>query len=224
MCYSVKTSILSFSLGLIASIFAFLSRQFILGTLILFYSQMQLSEAIIWRGIDTKNISLNKMGTSYGKYLLPTHNIAIGIGILLSIIFVDKKILKPTDFIPLVVGIIFFVCIVILQYSRKQYNDITYPANPSCIDRSCQNNENRLRWPYPHHWYMISYVISLIFLLIYIKPLASKIFLGSMFSITFFMSAILVPKSVGSVWCFSTAILAPVLVLGNYFMINKASY
>ena len=87
MCYSVKTSIISYTLGIIAGIFALFTRQTVLGLLILAYSQMQFSELLIWYGIDTDNDNLNRFGTSYGKYLLATHNIAIGIGIILSIIF-----------------------------------------------------------------------------------------------------------------------------------------
>ena len=112
MCYSVKTSIISYTLGIIAGIFALFTRQTVLGLLILAYSQMQFSELLIWYGIDTDNDNLNRFGTSYGKYLLATHNIAIGIGIILSIIFISKKKLKITDFIPLAIGILFFMYIV----------------------------------------------------------------------------------------------------------------
>jgi len=75
MCYSFKTSILSYILGMISGIFAILTNQIVLGVLILTYSQMQLAEMLIWHGIDTNNENLNKFGTSYGKYLLATHNI-----------------------------------------------------------------------------------------------------------------------------------------------------
>ena len=111
MCYSVKTSIISYILGIIAGIFALSTRQITLGILILTYSQMQLAELLIWQGIDTYNDNLNRTGTSYGKYLLAIHNIAIGIGIILSIIYVSKEKLKFMDFIPLIVGILFFLYI-----------------------------------------------------------------------------------------------------------------
>ena len=62
MCYDFKTSIISYSLGMIAAIFALCTRQYILGMLILFYVQMQLSEALIWKGLDSQpdNKILNK--------------------------------------------------------------------------------------------------------------------------------------------------------------------
>ena len=73
MCYSFRTSIFSYTMGISAAIFALSTRQYILGMLILSYCQIQLAEAIIWRGIDTDNKSLNKAGTDYAKYTLPSH-------------------------------------------------------------------------------------------------------------------------------------------------------
>jgi hypothetical protein len=58
--------------------------------------------------------------------------------------------------------------------------------------------------------------------LIFIKPLKSKIYILSLFSISFLLSYILFPKNVGSFWCFVAAILAPILVIGNYYIIKEA--
>jgi hypothetical protein len=88
MCYSFRTSILSYFLGIISAIFALCTRQIVLGCLILAYCQIQLSEMMIWYGIDNNNTKINKSGTSYGKYLLATHNIAISIGIIISLLFI----------------------------------------------------------------------------------------------------------------------------------------
>lgn len=226
MCYSFKTSVLSYTLGIISGIFALFTRQIALGILILTYSQMQFAELLIWHGIDTNDNNLNKFGSSYGKYLLATHNIAIGLGIILSIIFISKQKLKFFDFIPLIIGILFFIYIVLFYYLPKNYPDITLPLDPTCknyTDR-CQNPNNRLKWPWPHGWYLFGYVLSFIFLLIYIKPTNSKILIASIFTITLIGTFIFNPKVIGSVWCFSTAIIAPVLVILNYLIIkNKNS-
>ena len=221
MCYSFKTSILSYMLGMISGIIAILTNQIVLGVLILTYSQMQLTEMLIWHGIDTNNENLNKFGTSYGKYLLATHNIAIGLGILLYVHFVKKQKLEIKDFIPLIVGILFFIFIFIIYYLPNNYEHLTYPLDKSCVDvDKCQNPNNRLKWPWPHDWYIYSYIISLILLFIYIRPLNSMIWLGAMFTITFIYMLVFNKKVVGSLWCFSTAILAPILVIVNYFLIK----
>ena len=128
--------------------------------------------------------------------------------------------IKVKDFLPLIVGIVFYLYIILFVYS-PQDPDTTYPVNKSCMDKSCQNNENRLKWPFPHAWYAYSFVISLIFLVICVSSLRSKIFLGVFFSITFILAITIYPKSVGSVWCFSTAILTPLAVFGNYYFMNS---
>jgi len=209
MCYSYRTSIISYTLGMLSAIFALYTKQTILGLLILFYCQMQLSEALIWKGIDENNIKLNEIGTSFGKYLLATHNIAIGLGILI----VSKKY-SLYSILPLLIGIIFFLFVILYYYQNNI--KVTYP-----YDKNCQNNNNRLEWPYPHEWYVYSFILSLIFCIIYVNPLSSKIFLSSIFTITFLITILFFDsKKVGSVWCFFEAILSPILVIINYFLIN----
>lgn len=221
MCYSVKTSIVSYSLGMLSAFFAFATRQYILGMLILFYCQMQISEGIIWKGIDDNNISLNKFGTKYGKYLLPSHLFAIGLGYLLSLKLVEKQVIKPIHFIPLLIGFIFYLAIVLGPYRSEKYSDITQPTDPSCMDKSCQNNGNRLKWPFPHSWYLYGFILCIIFAAIFIKPLGSKIFLGSIFVVSLLLTCLVYPHNIGSVWCFGAAILAPVMVIGNYLIIKN---
>jgi hypothetical protein len=220
MCYSFRTSIISYTIGMISAVFAFCTRQFVLGSLILCYSQMQLSEMIIWHGIDTDNIRLNKIGTSFGKYLLALHNVAIGIGIILGVYFIQKKTITLRDILPLIAGILFFIVILVVYYLPNDYPSETYQQDPKCQDKSCQTQGNRLNWPYPHHWYIFGYIISLIIVIFWIKPLRSQLFVGGLFTLTFIISVIVMPKVIGSLWCFSTAILAPILVLGNYYIIR----
>ena len=221
MCFSFKTSIISYILGMISGIFAICTRQIVLGCLILTYCQMQLSEALIWYGLDNNDTSTNKLGTSYGKYLLAMHNMAIGLGIILSILFVVRRNLKFTDFIPLILGIVFFICIVAYYYTSPKYPEITYPLN-GCSDKNCQNNDNRLRWPYPYSWYASSFILSILILLFWVKPLKVKIFLSLFFSITWLVSIIYLKEgTVGSVWCFSAAILSPIIVLITYLLTRK---
>lgn len=222
MCYNFKTSLLSYSIGIISVIFAIMTRQFAVGLLILAYCQIQLSELLIWHGIDTNNEDLNRLGTSYGKYLLATHNIAFSVGIILSIIFISKKNLKLTDFIPLVISILFFMYVIFFIYLPKNYPDITLPLDPNCNDKDkCQNPDNRLEWKYPTIWYLFSYVICMLIVIGYIKPINSKICITAFFTLTLIFSAILKPKNVGTIWCFSSAILAPVLVTVNYYLIKN---
>lgn len=219
MCYSFRTSIISYSLGMASAVFALATKQYVLGCLILFYCQMQLSEAIIWTAIDKRNLSMNKAGTKYGQYLLPSHNIGIGLGIIIAALMSGSKLTFYT-ILPLLIGIVFYAVIVLWPYRTEKYEDVTYPAD-KCNTGECGSFGNRLRWPYPHAWYAFSFLISLCIMIIYVKPNSSKVFLGMMFSISFIVALLWYPKSVGSVWCFMAAILSVILVIGNYLLICK---
>lgn len=219
MCYSFNTSVISYVLGISSAIFAFCTRQVVLGCLILAYAQMQLSEMMIWYGIDHKDLTWNKRGTSYGKYLLATHNFAIGLGIILSIIFISKRKLRPIDFVPIVIGALFFIGVVVFIYLPKKYPDVTFPLKDTC--NKCQNPENRLQWPYPHKWYTISFIISLILVFCWIQPNCSKYTTLLMFSLTLLVTFLIYPRTIGSVWCWSTSFIAPLIVLLNYYFIKN---
>lgn len=224
MCFNLKTSIISYSLGIISCIFAFFTRQFVLGSLIFSYAQMQLSEIMIWYGIDNDNEKWNKIGTTFGKYLLATHNLSIGVGILLSLYFMSKEKITFVDFIPIILGFFFFIIIVLFVYLPSNYPDLTFPRSKIC-DKKCQNAENRLQWPYPHSWYIYSYILSIIILFLWIRPEDSRITLLIIFSLSFIVTYLIYPNTVGSVWCWSTSFIAPILVCINYYLIrNKPNY
>ena len=116
MCYSFRSSLISYIIGMLSAIFAIFTRQIALGFFILTYCQIQLSELLIWHGIDTNNDEINKAGTSYGKYLLAMHNIGLSIGIILSIIYISKKELTLLNFTPLIVSILFFIFVLVIYY------------------------------------------------------------------------------------------------------------
>jgi hypothetical protein len=217
MCYDFKTSIISYSLGMIAAIFALCTQQYILGMLILFYVQMQLSEALIWKGLDTDNKTLNKKGTSYGKYLLATHNIGIGLGVIIDAYSRNKR-LTLVDYIPFIIGVVFFLMVLII-YETTKSKTISYPANKN---KNCRNNNNRLIWPYPTKWYMASFILSIILISIYMKPLNSKLFVIGILFLLFIISCAVYPKSgaISSFWCFISAILAPLIVIANYLILR----
>jgi hypothetical protein len=178
---------------------------------------MQLAEGIIWKGIDDNNISLNRFGTAYGKYLLPTHPLAVGLGILLSTV-VLRRSMNSKILLPIAIGLAFYVIIVLGPYS-KSYPDVTYPAR-KCPDRNCQSNENRLRWPFPHTWYLWGFIICIIFCILFCKPFSAVAFAGLVFILSFGICYLIFPYTVGSFWCIAAAFLAPLIVTVNYFIVK----
>ena len=235
MCFSFRTAVASYILALSSAVFAFATRQVVMGCLILSYAQMQLSELLIWRGIDTNNTNMNRTGTSIGKYLLATHPFAIGLGIILSVLFVSKRNLTPTDFIPIILGTLFFIFIVVYYYLPGGYPNETYPLKKCKRDKNCkiENNlllsrdksgkieDNRLMWPYPHRWYNYGYILTIFILFIWIKPIASKMVFFLIFTLTFILTYIIYPTTIGSVWCWSTSFIAPIIAVVGWVIIRK---
>ena len=116
MCFNLNVSIVSYVSGLLSAIVAFIYRQPILGSLLLCYSQMQLSEILIWYGIDNKNDKINRIGSIIGKYTLPLHNFAIGIGILIAY---RDNLEDLKTWLPVLVGLIFYLIVIFLYYDNK---------------------------------------------------------------------------------------------------------
>jgi len=218
MCYNIETSIATFISGFISGIVALALKQTILGCLILSYALMQFSEIIIWRGIDTDNVRLNKIGTAIGKYTLPSHNIALGLGVLITY-WAYKN--EPKYWFPLVAGVLFYISILIYySKTRNKGDDVTKACKYPEEKESCTKNSARLEWPYPHSWYSISYIISILILIIYIKPTYPlSVFIAAFFTISFIATSLLGKKQiVGSYWCWSASALAPLLVLVVYLL------
>jgi hypothetical protein len=185
-------------------------KQYILGILILCYGQMQFSEVLIWKGINDNDSYLNRLGTSYGKYLLPAHNLAIGLGIYLH----------TKDIRPLLIGAIFYIIILFIYWSKEgTYSNTTF----SNCGKGCSKFSGKLQWPYPHNWYLYSGIISAILIYLYVKPFFSKIYIIGIFALTLLgVSMLDYNDAIGSFWCWSTAILAPCIVLVNTLIIKNS--
>jgi hypothetical protein len=194
-----------------------------MGMFILCYTQMQLAELLIWRGIDTKNPTLNKVGTAIGKWSLPLHNVAIGLGILLSTALIAKRPLRLPDYLPLVIGLLFFGIIVLFWFPKEPDSaSETFPSQPLCADRKCQNSKNRLQWPFPHHYYWVSFLVSMAIMLIWLRPLSLEIWYVFLFAITAYLATQNQTRETqGSTWCYTTALIAPLVAIGGHFIIRK---
>ena len=219
MCFSFRTSLISYTLGMLSGAFAIYTGQLMLGTLVLFSSQMQLAEAFIWKGIDENSLKLNRAGTSYGKYLLPTHNFAIGLGLIFSVLLIQKRFLTINDFIPLVIGIIFYGIIMVL-YSHTKSKNVTFPAN-RC--NQIPENVKTGEIVYVGHFRIVGTRLAMLFhyyyYLFFMMDLSDlKYFYSS--HLVYYLPELLLLHSVGSSWCFSTAIAAPVIVGINWLLIR----
>lgn len=89
MCYSFRTSVLTFIIAITTVFFMYLRQSNVdkyIAPLIFTYAFMQLAEAFMW--YDQKCGIINKIGTKLGYLNLVFHLLAVGFGIYL----VEKKI------------------------------------------------------------------------------------------------------------------------------------
>jgi len=214
MCYSLRTSLFAYSCGLCAAIVALYTKQYALGMLILFYCHIQLAEAFIWYGIDNANVAYNRFGTNLAKFTLPLHMFGLCIGIMMSM---DTP--KEHLFIPLIGLVFYFVVILIIYPLTDRTSNTSLPAD-KCLERSCQNLYNRLQWPFKFWWYAISVVMMFTLIFYYVRPIQSAVFITCFLVGTCLFSITLNRKSMGTIWCFASAIAAPLLVLGNYIILH----
>lgn len=210
MCFSQSTSVVTFLVGMLSGVAAIYLKQYVLGMLILCYAQMQLSEVLIWYGLNNNNDTFNKIGTRYGKYLLPAHNIAIGLGIYI----------ETGEILPLIIGLLFYILIMIYYDFYCNPNEIT--KLPECIkNKNCDKFGGKLRWPYPHEWYIFSFILSTILAIKYVKPLSYGLFIIGIYWFFFIMTWLVdFYSAFGSYWCWIMAAAAPLIVLLGQFILK----
>lgn len=211
MCYSVRTSMVSFTIGMAAGLYALWKQKYVLGMLILTYSQIQLAEALIWTGIDRGDEQLNRAGTRYAKYMLPAHVIGLGVGVMWWS-HTTYGFIRAVDYIPLLLGVVLYATVMLDYYLHPDtVGEVTYPRDRECMSRACQNNNNRLVWPFPQQWYVLTYLLCLVLLRVYL-PRESFLVVMGFFTLTYVVSLAVNHWTASSLWCFSAAILAPLMV------------
>jgi hypothetical protein len=83
------------------------------------------------------------------------------------------------------------------------------------MKRECQNNENRLQWPFKDEWYILQIIIIFGLFIYYdpYMPYQKTIILCLFFGLTYIISKLTYQWSYSSIWCFLSAVLSPLLVL-----------
>lgn len=96
---------------------------------------------------------------------------------------------------------------------------VIYPATQSADLTFPDKNNDHLEWPFPRWWYSYPFVIFLILYLYYVPDgMIAKVMVVGLILLTFiFAQQIVKWVRVSSVWCFWSAMLAPILVLVNQY-------
>ena len=203
MCYNAKASALAATIGILSACVAFSLKEWVVGGLILIYSFMQVSEFLIWRGLDTGSVDLNRRGTWLASTTLRLHAIVV----LVVLLVVKWKSLESNRRFALV-GLL-VAALFVSGKTGSTPGSLT--TEPGCA-QGC-----RLDWKFGRGWgYPLQILIMGLALLIgaprLIGPVA--VFYGAAVLFTLILAAVDPEPTFrpGTVWCFFTALFAPLLV------------
>uniref|UniRef100_A0A6C0JAL2 Uncharacterized protein n=1 Tax=viral metagenome TaxID=1070528 RepID=A0A6C0JAL2_9ZZZZ len=190
MCYDTRSSAATFIIGLISAIFI---KYLPLKLFVYAFTLMQLYEFMIWS--HSYDSIENKIGTAIGKYALPFHATAFGLGIYLT----------TGDYIPLIFGVLSYILVLTLAYDNTILGQTEIPENGK-----------RIVWPFCQIWYLGTALLIILSTLIY-SPTKYKIMMTLSYAgtVLYAYANINSEKEFGSVWCFSAAYIAPFLALAD---------
>ena len=205
MCYNAKASALAATIGIVSAFVAFSLKEWVIGSLILIYSLVQVSEFLIWRGLDTGSVNLNRQGTWIASTTLRLHAIVV----LLVLLAVSWTRLENQPNRRLALILLLLMAIFCWWKTTSPVPSLT--TEPGCA-KGC-----RLNWKFGEEYSIQVLIIGLAILIgaprlivpmavFYSIALLLALILAAVDSKTTFKMAIY------TVWCFFAAIFAPLFV------------
>lgn len=199
MCWNFEVSITTFAIGIMTALYLFRRRcpyDLMLGSLIFFYSFMQLFEALMHASNDpqNRNESLNLFATRCAYYLLWSHVLALGIGLYLEF---------PTQQSALVVavGLMYLLVGFLMQPAFT-------PSGPTA------SSAPHLVYGFDPTFYMSVFAAAIVILLCFTDwsvTLPYLLFYVLTFIYTYFTNR----ESIASMWCWLCAFLSFTTLLFN---------
>ena len=204
MCFDQPSSLVAFSIGLASAYAAFVYGYTVLSVLLFIVALMQLSEFLIWRGIDNHDVSQNRAGTALARTTLGLHALAVCIAV-----FVFALPTQQWRRYGLV------VCTIL---SIVMYGLIVDTPNGLTTYAGCASG-CRLKWTFPKH----IYGYESIFMIVFVALLLSKIHALQtlcifLFYILTLAGAIVTSKpgrlweAMSTSWCYASSFGSPLLI------------
>ncbi len=214
MCYNAKASALAATIGIVSAFVAFSLKEWVIGSLILIYSLVQVSEFLIWRGLDTGSVNLNRQGTWIASTTLRFHAIVVLL-VLLAVSWTRLEA-QPNRRLALI--------LLLLMAIFSWWKTTSTAAAPLTTKPGCAKG-CRLNWKFGKEY---SIQVLIIGLAILIGAPRLIIPMAVFYSIALLLALILAaidPKTtfkmgIYTVWCFFAAIFAPLFV--GYLWWNKS--
>lgn len=215
MCYSASASAIAWTIGMLSGIFACVIGHTTIGILILTYTQVQLGEGLIWTSLDPPSQQLNQLGTNIVAASLSIHALVLIVALYLTQSTNNwTNVQHVCMFVLLVLSLVIAIC---MNMMKRPYHT-TYPQ-PTCKD--VNTYQCRLLWNWSdNHYYYYLYTLQIIciFLALPLACYPQCWWILSFFIVPYVFLRILTKQYriaiFSTLWCFFSAIGAPLLVLG----------
>lgn len=204
MCFDQPSSLAAFSIGLASAYAAFVYGYTVLSVLLFIVALMQLSEFLIWRGIDNHDVSQNRAGTALARTTLGLHALAVCIAVFVFAL-PTQQWRRYGLVVCTILSIVMYGLIVDTPYGLTTY--------AGCAS-GC-----RLRWTFLVHNYVYSCIVATLFTALVLSKIHGLqtlcIFL---FYILTLAGAIVTSKpgrlweAISTSWCYASSFGSPLLV------------
>jgi hypothetical protein len=196
MCWSFQVSFATWAIAFVCSIVLMRRghpNDYSLGMLLLFYSSIQLWEALMW--LDQAGGTLNLTATYLAYFALYSHAFAIGLGL-----YAEYR-----DPIPLVIGSLSLLVGVVQLFRLPRFTP-SFPAS------DC----GHLKWGFQTDFYKWIFYLAMVLALVYMRPIQTALMAWGVFAASFAFAYLFFAKGgVATMWCFIAAIAGPLFLWLN---------
>jgi hypothetical protein len=217
MCFNQPSSLAALAVGLATAYAAFAYRYTVLSVLIFIVALMQLSEFLIWRGLDSgasaivdttgelvDGKTLNRAGTALARTTLGLHGLAVCIAALVFAMPVQRWRRY---------GLVLCTLVAIAMY------ELTVDAPYGQTTRAGCASGCRLKWGFMVHPYSYNTIFAVIFLALLLSrvPLLQTLCIVLFYGLTWVAALVTAEKgrvweAISTSWCYACSFGSPLLV------------
>ena len=204
MCFNQPSSLAALAVGLASAYAAFAYHYTVLSVLIFIVALMQLSEFLIWRGLDTDDKTLNRAGTALARTTLGLHGLAICIAVLTFAMPAQRWRRY---------GLVLCTLVAIAMYGLTVDAPYGQTTQAGCAS-GC-----RLKWGFLVHPYSYNTIYAVIFLALLLSrvPPLQTLCIFLFYSLTWVAALATAEKgrlweAMSTSWCYASSFGSPLLV------------
>ena len=204
MCFNQPSSLAALAIGFATAYAAFVYRYTVVSVLIFIVAMMQLSEFLIWRGLDTDDTVLNRAGTALARNTLGLHAVAVCLAVFMFAMPVQRWRRY---------GLVLCTLVAIAMYGLTVDAPYGQTTQAGCTS-GC-----RLKWKFHVHPYSYATIFVVIFIALLLSQLPSlqAMCIFIFYGITWVAAMATAEKgrlweAMTTSWCYASSFGSPLLV------------